>query len=75
MSLSLPNENVSPPRYMNAVLRLEREAGTCWHTASRRLPHASESLAPASLDVLVHCDGDLLRPSTRGTLALAAEAL
>jgi RES domain-containing protein len=36
-----------------------RAAG-CWHTPRRMATYASESLALASLEVLVHCDLDLL---------------
>ena len=31
-----------------------------WHTARRSVTYASESLALAGLEVLVHCDADLL---------------
>jgi RES domain-containing protein len=33
-----------------------------WHTARRLVTYASESLALAGLEVLVHCDVDLLPP-------------
>lgn len=33
-----------------------------WHTSSRLICYASESLALASLEVLVHCDLDLVPP-------------
>ena len=33
-----------------------------WHTARRAVTYASETLALASLEVLVHCDLDLVPP-------------
>lgn len=42
-----------------------------WHTPSRLVAYASESLALASLEVLVHCDMDLL---PRDLVAVEIEA-